>query len=172
MTRFLRCSLSFAAVLGVLTFAALLLMARAADPGTSAIDLSALDLSGLQGSMPDGHLRPILPPDGGFVLIASETCPHCHDSLRLIARAAAGRPLPHIHLVVLEGPDAASRIIRDTGGPKVVALAPLDSEALLSTLHITSVPLLLEVTRDGRIVAAEVGRLSPERAADLIDFPS
>jgi len=132
------------------------------------VDLSTLDVSALYGTDIDGERVWIVPPGGGFILIASETCPHCHDTLSRIREAAGDAPLPHLYVVVLEGAQAAERLVEDTGGAGVVALGAFDTRALVDTLHLTSTPLLLQVTAEGRVTAAEIGALSPARAAEVV----
>jgi len=103
--------------------------------------------------------------DRNLVLALSTTCRFCSESAGFYKRLLTDAPNPGVHVVaVLPQAPAASRAYLDGLGVSVpeVLQSPLDS------VDVTGTPTLLLVDAKGKIRQAWVGKLGPEREAQVI----
>jgi hypothetical protein len=102
----------------------------------------------------NGKLVPVVPAGmPAVIMISSRTCSWCKRTLKDLGEMSAGRPLPRLVLLTLEGaaegvPMLAKEAIT---GARLVGPATSAEEVLL-TFRYPGTPTLIEVDRNGRVV--------------------
>jgi hypothetical protein len=98
------------------------------------------------------------------VMVVSRTCGVCKEALRDFAAQAAGRPLPRLWLVTLEGA-SFSAAMSDTAGVRGAVLAgpAQPAQEALFTFQIAGTPTFLALDARGRVQRVLPGY--PGRAA-------
>ncbi|MBL0938013.1 MAG: hypothetical protein IBJ03_03905 [Gemmatimonadaceae bacterium] len=93
-----------------------------------------------------------------IVMINSRTCPWCKKSLTDIGRIAAGRPLPRLTVVTLEGAAAATPMLALEKITGATLLGPARTAAELQrALGHTGTPIFVAVDANGRVIRAMPG---------------
>jgi hypothetical protein len=93
-----------------------------------------------------------------IVMINSRTCPWCKKALRDIGQLAAGRPLPRLTLLTLEGADAGVPMVNgeQITGARLVGPSD-DAERERLTARFRGTPTFIAVDRNGRILQTMPG---------------
>jgi hypothetical protein len=123
--------------------------ARAAtlDAGAGA-GIAALDVRTVEGAV-----RPIA--RGGepsVVMVISQTCGVCKEALRDFGQVAAGRPLPRLHVVTLEGAAAGLPLVEAAAVRGATLSGPVSPAAeALFTFQIRGTPTFLALDERGRV---------------------
>lgn len=102
----------------------------------------------------NGKLVPVVPPgSAAVIMISSRTCSWCKRTLKDLGEMSAGRPVPHLTLLTLEGAaDGVPMVGKEKlTGARLVGPATSAEEVLL-TFRYPGTPTLIEVDRNGRVV--------------------
>ncbi len=151
------------------------LIAGAMRPAPAAENGAAARLRSVAGDSvvgADGRIQPLAPAGGGAVLVVSTGCPHCHRTLQRLARQAPGGRLPHLNVLVIEGPERGARMLDSLGVRAPVSGPRREDPGLLSRLGVTGTPTIIAVEGDGSVRRVVVGALSDEEAAVWAAPPS
>jgi hypothetical protein len=98
------------------------------------------------------------------LMVVSETCGVCKEALADFGRARAGRPLPRLWVVTLEGADAGVPMTRAAGVAGAVHAGPVaPAAAALFNFQLAGTPTFLALDARGRVTRVLPGY--PGRAA-------
>jgi hypothetical protein len=112
-----------------------------------------------------GALLPLAPVgEPAVVMVSSVTCTYCAQAMRDFARMAAGRPLPRLRVVTLEGAREGEPMLARQGIGGVWHAGPADgSGQTLLTFQFPGTPTFLLLDREGGVRAALSGYPGAER---------
>ncbi|HEY0970248.1 MAG TPA: hypothetical protein VGE02_04630 [Gemmatimonadales bacterium] len=127
---------------------------------------AAADGSGVRGSLRDYRVQLAsgdtvdLAPAGepAVVMVSSVTCPFCAEAMGDFARMAAGRPLPRLRVVTLEGAVRGEPMLARRGLDGIWHAGPLDGAGqTLLTFQFPGTPTFLLLDAEGGVRAALSG---------------
>lgn len=127
--------------------------------GRLAVSTQRGSVAALRVRLADGRDVPITPTAGSaVVMVSSVTCTFCDEALRDFARMAAGRPLPGLRIVTLEGAAAGAPMLARHGLHDVWQAGPAsDGAGALLTFQFPGTPTFLLVDTTGTVRAALPG---------------
>jgi hypothetical protein len=103
------------------------------------------------------------------VMVVSRTCGVCKEALADFGRARAGRPLPRLWVVALEGDSAAAPMTRAAGVAGAVHAGPVTpAAAALFTFQIAGTPTFLALDAQGRVARVLPGYPGREAMASWL----
>jgi hypothetical protein len=105
------------------------------------------------------QLVPVVRPgEPSVVMISSVTCTWCMRALKDLGEMAAGRPLPRLTVLTLEGARGGVRMLakEKLTGASLVGPAT-DREQVLLTFRNRGTPTFVAIDRNGRVVAMMPG---------------
>jgi hypothetical protein len=102
----------------------------------------------------DGRITPLSAIGApAVVMVVSETCGVCKEALADFGRARAGRPLPRLWLVTVEGADTGVPMTRAAGVAGAVHAGPVaPAAAALFNLQIAGTPTFVALDAAGRVM--------------------
>jgi hypothetical protein len=115
-----------------------------------------------------GEVVRFAPPVGqsAVLMVSSVTCEYCDRALRDAARLAAGRPLPGLRVVTLEGVAGGRTMLARTGVRGAWLAEPAgNADRVLLTFRVPGTPVFAVVDSAGRVtsvVPGYAGRASVE----------
>jgi hypothetical protein len=101
-----------------------------------------------------GALVPVVPPGTPtIIMISSRTCSWCKRTLKDLGKMSAGRPVPRLTVLTLEGAGEGAPMLakEKLTGARLVGPASSAEEVLL-TFRYPGTPTLIAVDRNGRVV--------------------
>jgi hypothetical protein len=105
------------------------------------------------------------------VMVVSRTCGVCKEALRDFGRQAAGRPLPRLWVVTLEGAAHGSAMVDSAGVRGAVLAGPSQPAAeALFTFQIAGTPTFLALDAQGRVQRVLPGYPGREAMAGWLDL--
>lgn len=116
-------------------------------------------LDGLYVRGADGRRVPLATPGAPLVvMVSSATCAVCEEAMRDFGRAAAGRPLPRLRIVTLEGEPAGAPMLARNGLAQAWHAGPVGGAGqTLLTFQFPGTPTFLFVDADGAVRRALPG---------------
>jgi len=154
-------------LIGLAGSSAILVAVRTSHRGAEDVAKPTRSLVGVTVRDAQHDVRALAPAGGGAVLVISATCPHCRATLGQLASGAAGASLAHLQIVTLEGTELGARLL-DSLGIHAALSEPLDRQAFMRRLKLSSTPSLLYANADGSVRATIVGELSKAEIATLV----
>ncbi len=121
---------------------------------TAARALGTLAVRGL-----DGERIPLVTPgEPMVVMVSSETCGWCKRALKDLGELSAGRPLPRLTVITLEGAAEGAPMLAREGitGARLVGPAG-GSDQVLFTFRFPGTPTFMAIDRNGRVVKTMPG---------------
>lgn len=104
------------------------------------------------------------------VMVISETCGVCKEALGDFGETAAGRPLPRLRVVTLEGADRGAPMVRAAGVRGALVAGPVSPAAeALFTFQIRGTPTFLALDAGGRVRRVVPGYPGRDAFAPWID---
>lgn len=107
----------------------------------------------------NGNIVPLVTKgEPAIVMVSSVTCQWCKRSLKDLGELSAGRPLPRLKLLTLEGaPEGAPMLAKEhITGAQLIGPAGSSNQVLL-TFRFPGTPTFVAVDRNGRVVATMPG---------------
>lgn len=150
------------AVLGI-AFMAYTILRGQTERANATAGYVGLDVSGLRALDEQGDTVALATTRTRYVFVVAENCPHCHRLLEELRAALGEVRLSQVTVLAVEGVEATRRTVNQHGPTGVRVVGPLDIEALVSALHLTATPLILEVDASGLVLSTELGYPGPER---------
>lgn len=101
-----------------------------------------------------GRVVPLVPKgQPTIIMISSRSCSWCKRALRDLGEITAGRPIPHLTLVTLEGANDGAPMLAAAKltGARLVGPASGSDEVLL-TFRYPGTPTFVAIDRNGRVV--------------------
>ena len=93
-----------------------------------------------------------------IVMLASESCTYCEQALQDVSRLAAGRDLPGLWVIALEGAASSQAMLRRNGVRGARALGPTTSaDATMLTFQTPGTPVFAVILASGKSVATIPG---------------
>lgn len=116
-------------------------------------------LSGLKVSNADGKTVPLVTKgEPAILMISSVSCSWCKRALKDLGELSAGRPLPRLKLLTLEGAAGGAPMLEKEHLTGVQLIGPLArGDRVLSTLQFRGTPTFVAIDRNGRAVATMPG---------------
>jgi hypothetical protein len=108
----------------------------------------------------DGAVVPFAPPRGerAVLMVSSVSCGYCDQALRDAARLAAGRPLPGLRVLTLEGTSGGAAMLARTGVRGAWVAEPAGSaDRVLLTFRVPGTPVFAVVDTAGRVTRVAPG---------------
>lgn len=101
----------------------------------------------------EGRVTPLAKlGEPAVVMVVSRTCGVCKEALRDFGRMAAGRPLPRLWLVTLEGAAHGAAMVDSAGVRGAVLAGPsVPAAEALFTFQVQGTPTFLALDADGRV---------------------
>jgi hypothetical protein len=101
----------------------------------------------------DGRVTPLARlGEPAVVMVVSRTCGVCKEALRDFGRQAAGRALPRLWVVTLEGAAHGAEMVAGAGVRGAVLAGPVTPAAeALFTFQVQGTPTFLALDADGRV---------------------
>jgi hypothetical protein len=101
----------------------------------------------------DGRITPLARlGEPAVVMVVSQSCGVCKEALRDFGRMAAGRPLPRLWLVTLEGAALGTAMTDSAGVRGAILAGPVVPAAeALFTFQIQGTPTFLALDAEGRV---------------------
>ncbi len=112
----------------------------------------------------DNAIAPLaVPGQPTIVMISSLTCGWCKRALADLGQMSAGRPLPNLTLLTLEGAAEGSAMLQKEGitGARLVGPAG-GNETVMLTFRYPGTPTFIAIDRNGRVVRTMPGYPIPE----------
>lgn len=106
-----------------------------------------------------GAIVPLVTPgEPAIVMISSVTCGWCKKALKDLAELSAGRPLPRLKYLTLEGAANGKAMLdkEHLTGAQLIGPASSNDEVLL-TFRYPGTPTFIAIDRNGRVVATMPG---------------
>jgi hypothetical protein len=143
--------------------------ASGAAPADPALEGLGRALAALRVRTASGEVVEAAPRGrASVVMVSSVTCGYCERSLRDLSRMAAGRPLPGLRVVTLEGAGPGAEMLAKFGIRGAVSTGPTgDSEQVLLTFRIPGTPVFASVDSTGRLSEVVPGYPGVEGLAPL-----
>lgn len=128
-------------------------------PSRSGAAPSATALGAFQVVDLDGALVPVAPPgEPAIVMVSSRTCGWCKRAFKDIGELAAGRPVPRLRVITLEGAAEGVPMLAKERITGAHALGPAGSnDQVLLTFRYPGTPTFVAIDRQGRIAATMPG---------------
>lgn len=106
-----------------------------------------------------GHAVPLVTiGEPAIIMVSSRTCSWCRRTLADLGKMAAGRALPRLKLITLEGADEGTPMVAQEKLTGVQLLGPNgNAEAVFMMFRYPGTPTFLAVGRDGRVVETMPG---------------
>ena len=137
--------------------------ARTLGPGAGVVGLTVRTTEGRTTS-----LRALGTP--AVVMVVSRTCGVCKEALADFGRMAAGRALPRLWLVTLEGAEEGRAMVEAAGvRGAVLAGPPTPAAEALFVFQIQGTPTFVALDAGGRVREALPGYPGSERMARWVD---
>lgn len=107
----------------------------------------------------DGRTVPlVVKGEPAIVMISSETCSWCKRTLSDLRELSAGRPMPRLRLLTLEGALEGKPMVDREGLNGVQLLGPVSGSSQVTlTFRYPGTPTFLAVNREGRVVQTMPG---------------
>lgn len=127
--------------------------------------MAAADGSGVRGTLAgyrvtlaSGDTVKLAPGEPAVVMVSSVTCAFCEEAMGDFSRMAAGRPLPRLRVVTLEGAARGEPMLARHGLAAVWHAGPLDGAGqTLLTFQFPGTPTFLLLDAAGDVRAALPG---------------
>ncbi len=116
-------------------------------------------LGTLKVSNAQGKSVPLLTKgEPAIVMISSVSCSWCKRALKDLGELSAGRPLPRLKLLTLEGAAEGGPMVAKEHLTGVQLIGPLaHDDRVLATLRFRGTPTFVAIDRNGRVVATMPG---------------
>lgn len=121
-------------------------------PATAPVAQAAIGTANARGL--DGKVIPLVPKGRPtIVMLSSRTCGWCKKALKDLGELSAGRPLPNLTLLTLEGAAEGVPMVKAEGITGARLVGPTGSkEQVLLTFRYPGTPTFVSVDRNGRVV--------------------
>ena len=107
----------------------------------------------------DGQVVPLLTRgEPAIIMISSEICEWCQQTFADLQAMSAGRPLPRLKVLTLEGAAEGAPMVRRAGLTGLQLIGPVDGPAMVSlTFRFQGTPTFFAIDQHGRVARALPG---------------
>jgi len=117
----------------------------------------------------DGHVVPLLTKgEPAIIMISSEICEWCKQTFADLQTMSAGRPLPRLKVLTLEGAAEGAPMVKRARLTGLQLIGPVDGPAMVSlTFRFQGTPTFFAIDQHGRVARALPGYQTREVLAQL-----
>ena len=124
------------------------------DTAPSTAPLAQASIGTAKARTVDGKVVPLVPKgEPTIVMLSSRSCGWCKKALKDLGELSAGRPLPRLTLLTLEGAAEGVPMVAKEQVTGARLVGPVGSaEQVLLTFRYSGTPTFVSVDRNGRVV--------------------